>query len=89
VTYSTMTWLFGPEAQPFTLFEINALLVLHLATFNHLRPFREFGSPRRAGSAIFSIAPLITSFITPPIQNISIIILAMVYRCGIGPSARF
>lgn len=35
--YGAMSWLFGPGAQPFTLFQINLLLVLHFATFHHLR----------------------------------------------------
>lgn len=37
VTYGAMAWLFGPDAQPFTLFQINILLVAHFATFHHLR----------------------------------------------------
>jgi sterol desaturase/sphingolipid hydroxylase (fatty acid hydroxylase superfamily) len=36
-TYGAMTGLFGAAGQPFTLFQINLLLVLHLATFHHLR----------------------------------------------------
>lgn len=35
--YGAMGWLFGPAAQPFTLFQLNLFLVLHLATFHHLR----------------------------------------------------
>ncbi|HXI99738.1 MAG TPA: sterol desaturase family protein [Micropepsaceae bacterium] len=35
--YGAMEWLFGPSAHPLTLFQINALLVLHFATFLHLR----------------------------------------------------
>jgi sterol desaturase/sphingolipid hydroxylase (fatty acid hydroxylase superfamily) len=35
--YGAMTWLFGMSAQPFTLFEVNAIFVLHLLTFHHLR----------------------------------------------------
>jgi sterol desaturase/sphingolipid hydroxylase (fatty acid hydroxylase superfamily) len=35
--YGAMAWLFGPAAQPLTLFQINALFVLHFATFHHLR----------------------------------------------------
>jgi sterol desaturase/sphingolipid hydroxylase (fatty acid hydroxylase superfamily) len=35
--YGAMEWLLGPSAHPFTLFEINVLLVLHFATFLHLR----------------------------------------------------
>lgn len=35
--YGVFAWLFGPGAQPFTLFEVNILLVLHFATFHHLR----------------------------------------------------
>jgi sterol desaturase/sphingolipid hydroxylase (fatty acid hydroxylase superfamily) len=35
--YGAFGWLFGPGAQPFTLFQVNILLVLHFATFHHLR----------------------------------------------------
>ncbi len=35
--FGVMAWLFGKGAEPFTLFQINALLVLHLLTFHHLR----------------------------------------------------
>ena len=35
--YGAMEWLFGPSAHPLTLFQVNALLVLHFATFLHLR----------------------------------------------------
>ena len=35
--YGVMAWLFGPGAHPFTLFQVNLLLVLHFATFHHLR----------------------------------------------------
>jgi len=35
--YGATSWLFGPTAQPFTLFQLNILLVLHFATFHHLR----------------------------------------------------
>jgi sterol desaturase/sphingolipid hydroxylase (fatty acid hydroxylase superfamily) len=35
--YGAMAWLFGPAVQPFTLFEMNVLFVLHFATFHHLR----------------------------------------------------
>jgi sterol desaturase/sphingolipid hydroxylase (fatty acid hydroxylase superfamily) len=35
--YGAMQWLFGAAAQPFTLFEVNALFVLHLLTFHHMR----------------------------------------------------
>jgi sterol desaturase/sphingolipid hydroxylase (fatty acid hydroxylase superfamily) len=35
--YGAMSWLFGAAAQPFTLFQINALFVMHLLTFHHLR----------------------------------------------------
>lgn len=35
--YGAMAWSFGAAAQPFTLFQINILLVLHFATFHHLR----------------------------------------------------
>ena len=37
VAFSVMGWLFGPSAQPFTLFQVNAVLVLHFATFHHIR----------------------------------------------------
>ncbi len=37
VAFSLIGWLFGPSAQPFTLFQINAILVLHFATFHHIR----------------------------------------------------
>lgn len=36
LTYGAMSWLFA-EAAPFTLFQVNILLVLHFATFHHLR----------------------------------------------------
>ena len=35
--YGAMSWLFGAAAEPFTLFQINILLVAHYATFHHLR----------------------------------------------------
>jgi len=35
--FGAMEWLFGPSAHPLTLFQMNALLVLHFATFLHLR----------------------------------------------------
>ncbi len=35
--FGAMGWLFGPGAEPFTLFQVNALLVAHLLTFHHLR----------------------------------------------------
>ena len=35
--FGAMGWLFGASAQPFTLFQMNALLVLHFATFHHIR----------------------------------------------------
>jgi sterol desaturase/sphingolipid hydroxylase (fatty acid hydroxylase superfamily) len=35
--YGAMEWLFGPSAHPLTLFQMNAILVLHFATFLHLR----------------------------------------------------
>ena len=35
--YGAMAWAFGPAAQPFTLFQMNVILVIHLATFHHLR----------------------------------------------------
>ena len=35
--YAAMDWWLGPAAHPFTLFQLNVLLVLHLATFHHLR----------------------------------------------------
>jgi sterol desaturase/sphingolipid hydroxylase (fatty acid hydroxylase superfamily) len=35
--FGGMEWLFGPSAHPLTLFEINLILLLHLATFHHLR----------------------------------------------------
>jgi sterol desaturase/sphingolipid hydroxylase (fatty acid hydroxylase superfamily) len=37
LVYGIMTWAFGPAAQPFTLFQMNIVLVIHLATFHHLR----------------------------------------------------
>ena len=37
VVFGAMTWLFGKGAEPFTLFQLNAVLVLHLLTFHHLR----------------------------------------------------
>lgn len=37
LSYGTMSWLFGPGAEPFTLFQLNLVLVLHLLTFHHLR----------------------------------------------------
>ncbi len=36
-SYGAMSWLFGPGAEPFTLFQLNIALVLHLLTFHHLR----------------------------------------------------
>jgi sterol desaturase/sphingolipid hydroxylase (fatty acid hydroxylase superfamily) len=36
-SYGAMSWLFGPGAEPFTLFQLNLVLVAHLATFHHLR----------------------------------------------------
>lgn len=36
-SYGAMSWLFGAGAEPFTLFQLNLLLVLHLLTFHHLR----------------------------------------------------
>ncbi len=36
-SYGAMGWLFGSGAEPFTLFQLNILLVIHLATFHHLR----------------------------------------------------
>jgi sterol desaturase/sphingolipid hydroxylase (fatty acid hydroxylase superfamily) len=35
--FGGMEWLFGPSAHPLTLFQTNLLLLLHLATFHHLR----------------------------------------------------
>ena len=35
--YGVFSWLFGPDAQPITLFQVNIILVLHFATFHHLR----------------------------------------------------
>jgi sterol desaturase/sphingolipid hydroxylase (fatty acid hydroxylase superfamily) len=35
--FAGMEWLFGPGAHPLTLFQINILLLLHLASFHHLR----------------------------------------------------
>ena len=35
--FGAMSWLFGKGAEPFTLFAVNALLVVHLLTFHHLR----------------------------------------------------
>lgn len=37
VGYGASRWLFGPAGVPFTLFQINVLLVAHLLTFHHLR----------------------------------------------------
>ena len=37
VVFGAMSWLFGKSAEPFTLFQLNAVLVLHLLTFHHLR----------------------------------------------------
>lgn len=37
VSYGAISWLFGPGAEPFTLFQLNIVLVLHLLTFHHLR----------------------------------------------------
>jgi sterol desaturase/sphingolipid hydroxylase (fatty acid hydroxylase superfamily) len=36
-SYGAMGWLFGPNAEPFTLFQINIVMVIHFATFHHLR----------------------------------------------------
>jgi sterol desaturase/sphingolipid hydroxylase (fatty acid hydroxylase superfamily) len=36
-SYGAMSWLFGPGAEPFILFQLNIVLVLHLLTFHHLR----------------------------------------------------
>lgn len=36
-SYGAMSWLFGSGAQPFTLFQLNIVLVAHLLTFHHLR----------------------------------------------------
>jgi sterol desaturase/sphingolipid hydroxylase (fatty acid hydroxylase superfamily) len=36
-SYGAMSWLFGARAEPFTLFQLNIVLVLHLASFHHLR----------------------------------------------------
>lgn len=36
-SYGAMSWLFGPGAEPFTLFQLNIVLALHLMTFHHLR----------------------------------------------------
>lgn len=36
-SYGAMSWLFGSGAEPFTLFQLNIVLVIHLATFHHLR----------------------------------------------------
>lgn len=35
--YGAMSWLFGAAAEPFTLFQVNLILVAHLASFHHLR----------------------------------------------------
>jgi len=35
--FGATSWLFGSDAHPFTLFQMNALFVLHYATFHHLR----------------------------------------------------
>lgn len=36
-SYGAMSWLFGAAAEPFTLFQLNIVLVVHLLTFHHLR----------------------------------------------------
>lgn len=35
--FGAMGWLFGPAAQPLTLFQTNLVIALHLLTFHHLR----------------------------------------------------
>jgi sterol desaturase/sphingolipid hydroxylase (fatty acid hydroxylase superfamily) len=36
-SYGVMSWLLGPSAEPFTLFQLNLVLLAHLLTFHHLR----------------------------------------------------